>query len=189
MGGNPTLKDKKGRKPVGIAKANTDSHIFETFFNLDFKKHQERKQKGKRKGGVRKKKDPNQRVFKAILLNRLKDLENALKVGEKGGVRVNCTSHRGHSPLYLGTPPLLTMWCLGPTSHPHSCHRGGTTAASKLGHLEALKLLIKYGAKPNIMNTSGTTALHAAAEGGHDAVIEVRRNRTPHLRRSETCVP
>jgi ankyrin repeat protein len=49
-------------------------------------------------------------------------------------------------------------------------------SASKLGNLEAVKLLIKHGAKPNIMNTFGTTALHAAAEGGHDAVIEVSTN-------------
>jgi hypothetical protein len=104
VGGNPSLKDRKGRKPVHIAKANTESaHVFETYFNFDFKKQQERKQKGKRKGGVRRKKDPNQRVFKAILLGRLKDLDNMLKLGEKGGVRVNSTSHRGHSPLYLGT--------------------------------------------------------------------------------------
>lgn len=46
-------------------------------------------------------------------------------------------------------------------------------AASKVGNVEILKVLLEHGAKPYLMNNCGTTPLHVAVEGGHDTVIEV----------------
>jgi len=89
----------------------------------------------------------NRRLFKAVIKNDLITLEKLLKMGEAGGIYVNGTSNRGHSPIYL---------------------------ACKYGREEALNLLIKYGGGvPAIQNTFGTTPLHAAIEGGHEPIVQV----------------
>ena len=41
------------------------------------------------------------------------------------------------------------------------------------GNDEAAKMLLDYGAKPNITNNVGQTPLHIAAEHGFPAVVEL----------------
>jgi ankyrin repeat protein len=46
--------------------------------------------------------------------------------------------------------------------------------ASEFGRFEVVKLLLEYGANPNIMNTKNqSTPLHSAAYYGHASVVEL----------------
>ncbi len=105
-----------------------------------------------------------------MLLNQIKQLEQLLKSSTKGNskrVRVNGTSNRGHSAVYIGTSS-EAKWQYNIQLIQQSHH-----SACKYGNVAALKMLIDYGAKPHIQNTLGTTPLHAAAQSGHNEVIKV----------------
>lgn len=96
VGANPTLKDKRGRKPVHIARADTEHpHIYEAF-SLKNNRTERRADRGPRTN-----KDPNMRLFKAIQFSQVEEVERLLKVEAKN-IHINGTSRRGHSPIYLG---------------------------------------------------------------------------------------
>ena len=62
----------------------------------------------------------------------------------------------------------------GDTVDVNSTTKSGSTLlmhAAWNGHLDVTKLLLQYGARPNIQNIRGNTALHFAYERGHKALI------------------
>jgi len=45
------------------------------------------------------------------------------------------------------------------------------TVASRKGLVDNVKVLLKAGADPNLVNSKGVSAIDAAAEGGHDELL------------------
>ncbi len=109
---------------------------------------------------------------------------NAFKIIDfllKNGADVNQTKPNGITPLYISAQDgkdsiVETLLKLGALPNQQANSEFDCAAplhiAATHEHVTTIKLLLAYGADPNLISLSGNTALHAAAETGNIDVLE-----------------
>lgn len=113
------------------------------------------------------------RLLRAAISGNLKEM----KVAVEAGANVNARSKSGATPLmYAVRNSAKVQWLLDEGADPNAVSQADSTAlllaADTRGAIKSVRLLIKAGAKPNVVRDGMETPLMAAAQRGEMEMVQ-----------------